>query len=111
MPLCVLAIPLYDLVSVTAIRIAQGKSPFVGDQQHFSHRLRARGLSVRRTLALICGVTALTGIGGLILGRVNGPVAAFIGAQTLLIVALLALYEHGSRVHRQDAKSAEWKAR
>ena len=37
MPLVVMAVPLYDFISVTLLRIIQGKSPFVGDTQHFSH--------------------------------------------------------------------------
>src|SRR5205814_2301607 len=44
-PLVILAIPLYDFASVTLIRLSQGKSPFVGDLQHFSHRLVKHGLS------------------------------------------------------------------
>ena len=42
MPLIVMAVPLYDFASVTILRISQGKSPFVGDTQHFSHRLKSR---------------------------------------------------------------------
>ena len=45
MPLIVLAVPLYDITSVTLIRLMQGKSPFHPDQQHFSHRLVKKGLS------------------------------------------------------------------
>ena len=96
MPLCVLAVPLYDFVSVCVIRVSQGRSPMVGDQQHFSHRLRARGLSVVRTLAVICGCCAVTGVGGLLLGSASAWQAVAIGVQTLLVLALLALYEHGS---------------
>jgi len=107
MPLCVLAIPLYDLASVTVIRLSQGKSPFVGDQQHFSHRLRNRGLSVRRTVGVICGCTALTGLSGIILSRVEGWPAILIGGQTILVLVLLALYEHGSRSHHRDAEKAK----
>jgi len=107
MPLCVLAVPLYDLASVTVIRLSQGKSPFVGDQQHFSHRLRARGLSVPQTLALVCGTTALTGLSGIILSRLHGWPAALVGAQTLLILALLAFYEHGSHRGRKMATEAQ----
>src|SRR4029079_11274686 len=47
-PLIVMALPLYDLVVVSMIRLSRGKSPFVGDTNHFSHRLVARGMS-RRT--------------------------------------------------------------
>jgi len=41
-PVIVLALPLYDLVVVSLIRLSRGKSPFVGDTNHFSHRLVAR---------------------------------------------------------------------
>jgi len=42
-PLVVMAVPLYDFISVTLLRICQGKSPFVGDTQHFSHRVKKHG--------------------------------------------------------------------
>ncbi|NBC11540.1 MAG: undecaprenyl/decaprenyl-phosphate alpha-N-acetylglucosaminyl 1-phosphate transferase, partial [Planctomycetes bacterium] len=50
-PLVVLAVPLYDLVSVVWIRLRQRKPPWVGDTQHFSHRLVKLGLSRRRAVA------------------------------------------------------------
>ena len=60
MPIVVLAIPLYDFITVTTIRIRQGRSPLVGDQQHFSHRLVQRGLSKRGAVIIIWGFTATT---------------------------------------------------
>ena len=57
MPLVVLAIPLYDFTTVTVIRLRQGRSPFVGDQQHFSHRLVRRGLSTRGAVVVIWALT------------------------------------------------------
>lgn len=96
MPLCVLAVPLYDFVSVCVIRVSQGKSPLVGDQQHFSHRLRARGLSVRQTLLVIIGCTALTGIAGLMLATATPVHAVLLGVQTVTVLALLGVYEHAS---------------
>ncbi|MGD8500332.1 MAG: MraY family glycosyltransferase, partial [Phycisphaerales bacterium] len=45
LPLIVMAVPLYDFISVTLLRISQGKSPFIGDTQHFSHRLKRHGLT------------------------------------------------------------------
>lgn len=93
MPLCVLAVPLYDLVTVSAVRIASGTSPFVGDQRHFSHRLRGRGLSVGQTVLVICGLAAVTGIGGVLLGQVGPWQAALIGVQTVLALVVLGVYE------------------
>ncbi len=96
MPLCVLAVPIYDLCSVSLIRLSQGKSPFVGDQQHLSHRLRARGLSVWQTLAVVYGITALTGLSGVFLARLDGWAAALAGAQVVVALVVLGVLEHGS---------------
>ena len=44
-PLLVLALPLADLVSVVVIRSANRKPFYVGDTNHFSHRLVRLGMS------------------------------------------------------------------
>ncbi len=93
MPLVVLAVPLYDFTSVTLIRLSQGKSPFVGDLQHFSHRLVRRGLTKRTGVLVIYAVTGVTAIGGVSLGSLQAWQAALVGVQTLLVVALIALLE------------------
>jgi UDP-GlcNAc:undecaprenyl-phosphate GlcNAc-1-phosphate transferase len=100
MPLVVLAIPLYDFVVVTGLRLAQRKSPFVGDQQHFSHRLVERGLTRRGAVLVIWGATAVTGMSGIALGRLLPWQAALVGAQTILVLALIGLLEHASRPDR-----------
>ena len=97
MPVIVLAIPLYDFVTVTAIRLRQGRSPFVGDQQHFSHRLVKRGLSRRGAVLVIWGLSAVTGIGGILLGRLLAWQAALVVAQTGVVLMVIALFEHASR--------------
>ena len=97
MPLLVLAIPLYDFLTVTTIRVRRGQSPFVGDQQHFSHRLVDRGLSPRGAVAVIWGLTAVTGIGGIALGAVAPWVAILIGVQALMVLLVVGLLEHTSR--------------
>ncbi|MBZ0257844.1 undecaprenyl/decaprenyl-phosphate alpha-N-acetylglucosaminyl 1-phosphate transferase, partial [bacterium] len=43
MPIVILAVPLFDTVSVILIRIRNGKPIFEGDKNHFSHRLVALG--------------------------------------------------------------------
>lgn len=97
MPIIVLAIPLYDFLSVTIIRLRQGRSPFVGDQQHFSHRLVQRGLTKRGAVLVIWALTAVTGIGGISLGSLRGWQAILVGVQTLCVLLTLALLEHASR--------------
>jgi UDP-GlcNAc:undecaprenyl-phosphate GlcNAc-1-phosphate transferase len=98
MPIAVLAVPLYDFVSVTLIRIAQGKSPFVGDLQHFSHRLRDRGLGNRGTILVIYALTACSGVAGILLTRAESWEAALLGLQVLLILGAIALFEYRSPI-------------
>ena len=95
MPLMVLAVPLYDFVSVVVIRAAKGQSPMTGDHNHFSHRLLRRGLGKRGALAVVLLATLATGLGGVILGRVPGWMAAVLGAQAAAVLAVLALLEFG----------------
>lgn len=116
-PLVVLAVPLYDLAVVSLIRLSRGKSPFVGDTNHFSHRLVARGMSKRTAVLCIYLVTAATAIAAIILPHArSGYVAVLVFAQTVLILGVVALLEQhplpvsGSeeeKGERQDAKSAK----
>lgn len=96
MPIAVLAVPLYDFVSVTTIRLAQGRSPFKGDLQHLSHRLVRRGLSGTQTMLVIAGLTGVTGIAGIVLGSLVPWQAALVGVQIALLLALIALFEFAS---------------
>lgn len=92
-PLSILAIPLYDFTSVCLIRLSQGKSPFVGDLQHFSHRLVRHGLSTRAAVLVIYGCTAITGISAIAIPSLAPWQAALAGVQTLLVLGVLAVYE------------------
>ena len=93
MPLVVMAVPLYDFVSVTIIRLLQGKSPFVGDTQHFSHRMKRRGLSDTQTALTLYLATVCTGIGAVLLLQVDRLGAVLVFVQTLMILAIIAIME------------------
>ena len=60
-PLCVLAVPLYDTATVVFIRLHEGRSPFVGDKSHFSHRLVELGLTKSKAVLTIYLATATCG--------------------------------------------------
>jgi len=93
LPLIAMAVPLYDFISVTLLRIRQGKSPFVGDTQHFSHRLKRHGLTDTQTVLTLYLATLCTGLGATFLYQVNFVGAALIVAQTLLILAIIGIFE------------------
>lgn len=93
-PIIILALPLYDFIVVSIIRISRGKSPFVGDTNHFSHRLVARGMSRRTAVLCLYLITAATSIAAIILPHVGSTFGALlIFTQTILVLCVVALLE------------------
>jgi UDP-GlcNAc:undecaprenyl-phosphate/decaprenyl-phosphate GlcNAc-1-phosphate transferase len=93
-PVIVLALPLYDLLVVSAIRMRRGRSPFVGDTNHFSHRLVRMGLSKRAAVLCLYLISAATAVAAIVLPHVSSSWAAIlIFAQTLMILGVAALLE------------------
>lgn len=91
-PLCVMAIPMYDMATVLWIRIREGRSIFVGDRSHFSHRLVELGLSRTQAVLTIHLVTATCGLAALLLVHVTVlqavAVLGIVGCMLLLVVIL-----------------------
>ena len=85
-PLCVLAVPLYDTLTVVAIRLRAGRSPFEADKNHFSHRLVQLGMSKKQAVLTIYLITATTGLGALLLYQVD-----LIGAAVILLIVICML--------------------
>lgn len=97
MPLIVLAVPLYDFGSVILLRLSQGKSPFVGDTQHFSHRLKRMGLTDRQVAITLYLATATTSLSAIFLYQVDFAGAILIFVQTIMILILIATLEFSQR--------------
>ncbi len=92
-PLLVMAVPLYDMASVIMIRLSEGRSPFVGDRRHFSHRLVARGLTPAHAVWTIDLVTLAGGLGALLLHRLGAVGASVVLAQTCCLLGIVAILE------------------
>lgn len=69
MPLLILAVPLFDLVSVVIIRWRLGKPFYVGDTNHLSHRLVRRGCSKTQTVLILWLAAALVAAASMLLVR------------------------------------------
>lgn len=93
MPIVVLAVPTYDILSVTAVRLWTGRKPWVASPHHLSHRLVSYGLSKRDAVAVIWGLTAVTGLSGVLLGTLRPWQALLCGIQVILLFLLLAVFE------------------
>lgn len=96
-PLCVLAIPIYDTISVLAIRFRQGRSPFVGDKSHFSHRLVELGLSKKHAVWTIYLATATCGLGAFLLHQINTIGAVLVLVQVVCVLLIVAILETAGR--------------
>ena len=93
-PLCILAIPLYDICSVILIRLSEGRSPFQPDKKHFSHRLTEMGLSKRDAVLVVHLTTITTGLGALLLYRISDWTgAALVLALVLSLLTIVAILE------------------
>lgn len=92
-PLVILAVPLYDFASVVLIRLSQGKSPFVGDLQHLSHRIEQKGLSRRQAVLVIYLFSAAAGLSGMLLPMLHGKGPYLLFGQVAASMGALALFE------------------
>jgi UDP-GlcNAc:undecaprenyl-phosphate GlcNAc-1-phosphate transferase len=96
-PLLIFAVPVYDTATVVLIRICNRKSPFVGDKNHFSHRLVGLGFSNTQAVLIVYLTTTICCIGSLLLYQVNFLGATLIFLQTLLLLFLIGMIEYVGR--------------
>ncbi len=105
-PLCVLAVPLYDLTSVVLIRLRQGRSPFQPDKSHFSHRLVEMGLSRRNAVLTVHLATLTTGLGALLLYRLTDWTGALIVIALIgCVLAIVSILETAGRRKHESSGS------
>ncbi len=90
-PLLILSVPIYDTLSVIYIRLKNKKSIFVGDKNHFSHRLFNLGLSHKNAVLFIYLVTFATGMISLLITKVNWIGALILLAEDLILFILLSI--------------------
>lgn len=93
MPLAILAVPLYDFVTVMVIRLGEGRHPMQGDQRHFSHRLVEHGLSRRGAVLTIYLATAATGLMSTLLPHADIRETLTVAAVVVLVLAIVAILE------------------
>jgi len=96
-PLCVLAVPLYDTLSVICIRLRAGRSVFEGDTNHFSHRLVALGLTKLQAVLTIYLTSAACGLGALLLHQVTPIGALIIVLVNVCLLSVIAILEMSAR--------------
>jgi UDP-GlcNAc:undecaprenyl-phosphate GlcNAc-1-phosphate transferase len=94
LPFLILAVPLYDTVSVVAVRLKERRHPLLGDTSHFSHRLVALGLSRRQAVATIHLAALATALPALAIRELPVRTGLLLAGQAFLILGLIAMLEY-----------------
>ena len=90
LPTLVLATPIFDTIFVSLVRLMNGRKVSQGGRDHTSHRLVVLGLSERRAVCWLYGITLWFGLVGLWGYMTRNPLAGL--AVTLVsAIALLVL--------------------
>lgn len=92
-PLLVLAVPLYDMAMVMALRLRRGQPVYVADANHLSHRLVKLGLPQSWAVTLIYLITLTLGLGATVLLWSEMTAALVVIVQTIGILAIVTLLE------------------
>jgi len=93
LPMVILAVPLFDTLSVIVIRLRARQPIFKADKNHFSHRLAALGMTHRQAVLTIYLVTFCTGIGATFWHSVPATGGIMIVVQAAAIVGLIVILE------------------
>lgn len=96
-PIFVMAVPMYDMLSVIWIRLKNGKSPFEGDKNHLSHRLVDLGFSKTQAVMTIYLLTSTCGLAALMLHRVDLVGAVILSLLVFCVMVLIAILESTAR--------------
>jgi UDP-GlcNAc:undecaprenyl-phosphate GlcNAc-1-phosphate transferase len=97
LPFLLLAVPLFDMAVVVAIRFHRGVPIFKGDTNHLSHRLVALGMSHREAVLCIYLATGCIGLSAILLYQVSTLGVAIITVQTLAILSIICFIEQAAR--------------
>jgi UDP-GlcNAc:undecaprenyl-phosphate GlcNAc-1-phosphate transferase len=92
LPLLVLAVPILDTTLVTVVRLLEGRPITKGGRDHTSHRLVYQGLSDKRAVVLLCGVSAALGLTSLAYKVLDDTLVTLAG----VLVTFAVLVQFGS---------------
>src|SRR5436190_1683533 len=92
LPLLVLAVPILDTTLVTIVRLLEGRPITRGARDHTSHRLVYQGLSDRRAVVLLAGVSAALGLTSLAYNVLDDTRVTLVG----VLITFAFLLQFGS---------------
>ncbi|MBO5923408.1 MAG: undecaprenyl/decaprenyl-phosphate alpha-N-acetylglucosaminyl 1-phosphate transferase, partial [Lentisphaeria bacterium] len=93
-PLCILAVPIFDAMCVTVVRTLNGKPFWIGDHNHISHRFVRMGMSRKRAVQLVHVLCLLTGMAALPMLWGSLATTAVVTIQMILMLTLITILQY-----------------
>ena len=87
-PLLILAVPIYETIFVSIMRMLKGKNPFLGSKDHFPLRLEKMGYSRKQILVFVYILSFILGIFSYTIVKINDNISYLIFS--FVIVLLIA---------------------
>src|SRR5438552_6480650 len=108
-PILVLFIPIFDTTFVTILRKLSGRAASQGGRDHTSHRLVALGMSERRTVWLLYGLAAISGLLAIWLRTLRTDIGLALLAFLTIGLTLLGVYLAGVKAYDEESQAAREK--
>jgi UDP-GlcNAc:undecaprenyl-phosphate GlcNAc-1-phosphate transferase len=100
-PVLVLFIPIFDTTLVTIVRKLAGRAASQGGRDHTSHRLVALGLTERRAVWLLYGLSVMSGMAAVLVKQLDIGLSLPLIALFAIALALLGVYLAGVKVYEE----------
>lgn len=107
LPVLVLAVPIMELLTTIARRLAARHSAFKPDRLHVHHKLLEVGLTPKQASGLLHGITLLLGIVTIILLKMD--VQFHLAVIAFCYVLLTIAYCFLTHVHRSRSPASIWR--
>ncbi len=110
-PLLVLAVPIFDTTLVTLNRKIHGKPVSQGGKDHASHRLVALGMSQKKTVTVLWGLSALFGLSVLFAHIYNVQAWGLLISGVVIFIVVFGIFLTDAKVYNTPQsieKSRPW---
>ena len=90
-PLLILAVPIYETIFVSIMRMLKGKNPFLGSKDHFPLRLEKMGYSRKQILVFVYILSFILGIFSYTIVKINDNISYLIFSFVILLLILFSV--------------------
>ena len=90
-PLLILAVPIYETIFVSIMRMLKGKNPFLGSKDHFPLRLEKMGYSRKQILIFVYILSFMLGIFSYTIVKINDNISYLIFSFVILLLIIFSI--------------------